>query len=1046
MFVAVAISTENIGVDIEKIGDKIRAVAPKFEADESLCRSLSDEEITAIWTIKEATYKYINQKGLSLKSDIKVLPQQNYLNAISTSRDAPTTKYFDALKMFNEKEYATSFELFQDISKTSSESGKELKSNSNYYLAKSALYERLNGAELYMLNFLKVHPTSPYKNSAYWELAKYYFGYKDYQSALFYFEKIDMDNVGSRQLREYQFKKGFSLFKAGNYTDAIPFFNAIKSDEDYGNRAKYYLGHIAYQTNEYDKANSFFGSIINNDTLKENLAYYKAYMDFKKGSYKSAIEFAMEQLKANNTPRDSSSLNRIIAESYIALKQYDKALPHLEKYREKLKTEDIYQLGYTYYKTKNYEKATEYFNKLKDLQNIFSQNAYYHLGVCYVHLNKKLEALKSFIEASKMAYSSPICQDAWLKRVKLSYEVGNPFENSVSVMDSFLKKYPDSPYKSEVQDYLVTLYIKDKDYDRAIDLLSDKKSFKSKKNFQLVTFLKALNYFKEEDYDKAKDFFYRSSLQAIDSIYTLKAIYYQAHSDFYLGNYNESLSGLKTVLSNHLAKTLPEFNTLDYLLGYTYLKTGDKQKAIEHFRKVSEKSGSLQVKEDSFLKLGDIFFEQEQYWQAAEYYQKGTQIALSHSDYALFRKALSYALVKRISKAIKNSLQFLVTYKTSAYRDDVFYLLAKSYSLQQEFDKSVSYYDSIKIKYPTSYFLPKAILGQGLLYKNNDKQDQAEYNFKKLVKDFPEAPETLEAITEIKRIYVERDQIKTYVQWLKTTRLNLTEDLKADFEAFKIAKETYEKDKTTSLLKAYLQKFPKGFSRLNVHYLIASNHLEKKEDKKAIEHLKIILKQKKNRFTEPSLIQLSKIYLDRKDTADAIESLHRLEREATFYANIKFAQLKLMKLYFESDDKGHSLDYANKITSDEKADDNAKQQAYIIKNRIFISNNNWKEAKATLKNITIDKTRVAAELYYYQALIQQHDKEFEASNKTILGMTKNFPSSEFLPKALVTMAQNCASLQDNLQAKFVVEGVLKNYKLLPKEVKDMAKKLLDKLK
>lgn len=76
-FIVVAISPNKIGVDIEKIKPKIKAIKNKFlNASELLWTDNEREEeyLTAIWTIKEALYKIDSSKNWSFSECYEVFP------------------------------------------------------------------------------------------------------------------------------------------------------------------------------------------------------------------------------------------------------------------------------------------------------------------------------------------------------------------------------------------------------------------------------------------------------------------------------------------------------------------------------------------------------------------------------------------------------------------------------------------------------------------------------------------------------------------------------------------------------------------------------------------------------------------------------------------------------------------------------------------------------------------------------------------------------------------------------------------------------------
>ena len=128
---------------------------------------------------------------------------------------------------------------------------------------------------------------------------------------------------------------------------------------------------------------------------------------------------------------------------------------------------DFYQLGYAYYKQKDFEKAVSEFNKIVEGKDATAQNAYYHLGESYINLNKKQEALNAFRNASQLTFDLKIQEDAWLNYAKISYEIGNPYQSASQVLSDYVAKYPNSTHKEELETLLIDSYITSKNYAEA---------------------------------------------------------------------------------------------------------------------------------------------------------------------------------------------------------------------------------------------------------------------------------------------------------------------------------------------------------------------------------------------------------------------------------------------------------------------------------------------------------------------------------------------------------------------------------------------------
>lgn len=78
-YVAVAYSPyEDVAIDIERFGDRVKRVAHKFiRPDEEISISRADDDITGYllhWCAKETLYKLIDKEGVDFLRDFRILP------------------------------------------------------------------------------------------------------------------------------------------------------------------------------------------------------------------------------------------------------------------------------------------------------------------------------------------------------------------------------------------------------------------------------------------------------------------------------------------------------------------------------------------------------------------------------------------------------------------------------------------------------------------------------------------------------------------------------------------------------------------------------------------------------------------------------------------------------------------------------------------------------------------------------------------------------------------------------------------------------------
>ena len=381
--------------------------------------------------------------------------------------------YQDALALYNNEQYQAAQNIFESV-KANTKDG-ETEANSAYYAANAAIRLNQRGADKMMEDFVERYPTSTKRNSAFLDVADYYFETGKYPYALKWYKKVDENSMPYSERDRFNFNNGYALYASKRPQEAESYLNKVTTSQKYGSQAKYYLGYIAYEQDDYNSASARFDQIQDPELLDEKLTYYQADLNFKLGKFEEAIALAKKQLPKSNR-QEVSELNKIIGESYFNLEQYAEAVPYLEEYkgkRGKWNNTDYYLLGYSHYKLGDYQKAVQQFNKIIGGANAVSQNAYYHLAECYLKLDKKSEALNAFRNASQMEFSPEIQKDAWLNYARLSYEIGNAYEPVPQVLTTYLEKYPKDEHQMEIQELLVDSYITSRNFEGAMQLLEE---------------------------------------------------------------------------------------------------------------------------------------------------------------------------------------------------------------------------------------------------------------------------------------------------------------------------------------------------------------------------------------------------------------------------------------------------------------------------------------------------------------------------------------------------------------------------------------------
>lgn len=950
--------------------------------------------------------------------------------------------YNKAVELYNNEQFLAAQTLFDRVKRQASD--ETIQGDCAYYIANCAVRLNQQNADALMEDFVTEFPTSIKRNDAYINVANYYFDNGKYSYARKWYDKVDETGMGRSERERFNFNNGYAYFRNKRYSEARKYFNRVSDSPTYGAQAKYYLGFIAYEEDDYEEATELFESVEDQERYAEGLSYYQADMNFKLGNFQKAIDMGLEQFD-NSSPKEKSELAKIIGESYFNLEKYAEAIPYLSQYKGKRgrwTNTDYYQLGYAYYKQGDFQNAIGEFNKIIDGDNAVAQNAYYHLAESYLKLDKKQQALNAFRNASEMEFSPEIREDASLNYAKLSYEIGNSYEPVPQVLLSFIESYPDNKNNEELKDLLIDSYITSKNYKEAVRLLENNKSFENKLAYQKVAFLYGLELYNEGNYDEAVSFFDKSLKEPRDAVFTARAVYWKAESDYNRSEFNQALVGYKQFLQLPQADATPEFKNSKYNLAYNYFKLKNYTDAITNFKAYVESATSDAArKQDAYLRLADSYFVTSQYWPAMENYNQAISLGTPDEDYAAFQKAISYGFVDRINNKLEGLESFDRNYPGSIYKDDALYELGNTYVALDRNDDAIRTYDKLVTQIPKSSYVSRALLKKALIFDNTGRSNDALAIFKRVANDFPGSDESLQAVASAKLIYIDQGRVSEYADWVRSLDYVEVEDAELDDATYAAAENPYLENKlkqARARFEEYLSQFSNGRHALKANFYLAQIYFGESNGEEAIPHYQYVVDRERSEFTEQALARISEIYLSKKDYDNAIAYLKRLEVEADFPQNIVFAQTNSMKANYELERYADAVTYAEKVLALEKIDNTIKSDAQVVIARSAMETGEEEKAKTAYREVAkIATGRLAAEALYFDAYFKHKEGDFEGSNTSVQKLARDYSGyKEFGAEGLVLMAKNFYALDDAYQATYILESVISNFTDYPDIVEE----------
>ncbi len=461
----------------------------------------------------------------------------------------PQATYDQAVDLFNKAKYGAAQVLFDELAKGEQSN---IQAGSEYYAAMSAAQLFHPDATVRFEKFIEKYPQNAQVNNANFELGKLQLTDKDYRKALESFGKVDRYELTEEQQNEYYFKMGYAYFKINNLQKARENFSLlIDKPNKYNVPANYYYAHIAYSEGNYETALKHFERVSTDETFSNVVNYYIVQIYALQGRYDELLAKALPLLE-NGSDKKTAEIARLTADAYFHQKEYKTSIKYFNQYLEskpsKISDIDNYEIAFANYKTGNYTEAIKYFQIVATGKDSLSQNAYYHLGDCYIKTNQKRFAFNAFNSAFKIKADPALTEEALFNYAKLAVELSyNPYNEAVNALQDYLNKYPESARRDELYGYLANLYLLTKNYKNALISIQQikKRDTRLDAAFQKIAYYRGIELFNETDYNgsillftQAREVTSDNSIKALSSYWSGEAYYRTAQWDKAIDAFN----------------------------------------------------------------------------------------------------------------------------------------------------------------------------------------------------------------------------------------------------------------------------------------------------------------------------------------------------------------------------------------------------------------------------------------------------------------------------------------------------------------------------
>ena len=909
--------------------------------------------------------------------------------------------------------------------------------HADYGLVRCAVELDDNDAEEIMFAFLRRYPESVHTNDVRFMLSLHYCEREEYGKARKVLEKVSYPALTSDDKERYNMRMGYIEFVSNNYDKAYELFSKLSPTGIYADHAKYYKAYIHYSRGEYEAAYEGFSSLKKSENYEKVIPYYLFQLEFARGNYAYIVRTGDDLLK-QSVESERVELMRIIAESWYRLQGYNKSLLYMSMYQRsggKMERDENYILGYSAYRSTDYEVAAEALRKVAEGSDELAQNASYHLADCYIRLGNKRQAIHAFAMAADEKFNPEISEDALFNYAKLLFETGGgTFNESINVLTRYVTKYPNSERADEARELLIAAYYNSHDYDMAYKAIKEfpNPDGTQRAALQKIAYFRGLEAFMAGDFEKAKSALGEAQQIGVSPKYNALCLFWLGEIAYKEGDYTEAIR-----LYNNYIKRAPksenEYKMALYNLGYAHFtekNMAQSQKSFEGFLWLYKTADRYRA--DAYNRLGDTQYAQRNYASAVKSYEGSVALGTVEQDYAKYQRAISLGLAGKTSAKI-GALRQMQGEDCGDYNDDASYELGKTYVRLGRYADGATTLEEFVEKYPQSPYYTPALLDLGLVHFNLGNSDKSLEYYDKIISAAPQSSAAKDAIQSVREIYVAKGDINAYFSYAERSGVECDlSHMTRDSLSFRSAQNIYLANKVADAipqLQGYLQSYPKGYYTNDALFCLSDCYLKCDSLDRAVEYMKLLAAQPSNQYTVPVVEKLANVTFDNKMYADAQAAYRRMydevdSAEKRTEASTRYAEATLRQA---NDDAVMAM--AADLDTLQDVDAVMLRKVHFAKAKIHASRNEADEARKIYTSLAEDMTTVeGAESAYRLIEALYGEGKLDESEKLIYALADSkTPHSYWLGRAFILLGDIYVQRNDVFQARATYRSVVDGY-------------------
>lgn len=861
----------------------------------------------------------------------------------------------------------------------------------------------------------------------------------DYEGACALFADSDISRLATAERQRASLYHALSMLETGNESLATDMLQRLKVESrQYATDAIFHLAVIDYEHDRLDEAHAGFKSIQMSDSYYLDIPYYLAAIEMKRGNTDTAYNIATKFIADHGDKMQGVKMQQIIGAVEFSNGNYDKAIEALDIYTDKYPKPQriaMYQLALSLYNEGELDRAKELFDNCTDLDDEISQNTLLHKGMIALAQDDINGARLSFELASQMTHNDNVREEALYNYAMCLHKANHSaFGEGVRTFERFLNEYPNSEHASTIGEQLVDVYMNTKSYTVALESINkiNNPSSKILKAKQNILYRLGVQEFINGNNKISIDYMNRSlELAAYDKETQADALFWKGEALYKSGD----LVNADKQYRQAAALGGANGNKAVYGSAYVLFQNKDYGKARTEFEKFvknarNEDSGTIA---DAYSRIGDCYYYQRQFTTAKSYYDKATSIDSRNADYSLFRAAITLGMSKNYEGKAKTLRELIAEYPNSAYSEQAYYELGRTYIDQGKINEGISMYDKLVQRFPNSQLARRAATEKAMVYNSRNDYENAIKAYKSIIEQYPHSEEAQVALQDLKNIYIEMGNVSGYADYVASTSgLQEVNSNELDTLAYTAAERFYSKrelDKAEAKFNEYLGSFPQGAFRLNSHYYLGLIQNRNKDYDAALKNLKAVTEYPDNKFSEEALVLAGEIHYNKKEFESSIAAFKKVLAITIQDERRTAAHMNIMRAARQIKDHDETINSASQLIGKNNIEPEWEREAMFSRAKANIALGKTDDAMDDLEPLAEDtRTKEGAESKYLLAELMFADGQYTECEEEILDYIEvSTPHTYWLARSFVLLSDVYTIQGKNMEAKQYLISLQNNY-------------------